>query len=125
MKVTIDREPREGEGLALTIFVRGEDHRQFKIDIWSKKDSGEYSIRLDGFGFVRIAITPNLREIIGVLTLLNTKKVVQDMLAIQKLIMESVPEAQVTDELTLAEFVETARLAAVNELLPLASQGSN
>ena len=45
MKITIDRKPRnESEDVSLTVYANSEKevnrHHQFKIDVWSIKNSG-------------------------------------------------------------------------------------
>jgi hypothetical protein len=54
VNLTIDREPRdETNKFSLCVTARsGEpDNLEFRIDIWSLKDEGNFHLRLDGLGY--------------------------------------------------------------------------
>src|SRR5262249_20739318 len=57
MEITIDRKPHGSNmGVALTVIATYTDkypHRQFKIDVRSEKNSGNYQMRLDGLGYLQ------------------------------------------------------------------------
>ena len=141
MKITIDRKPRnESEDVSLTVYANSEKevnrHHQFKIDVWSIKNSGLSYLRLDGFGCVSlwedVAVAPLLMNLAN----LNSEKILKIAEKWRETMRRSVADFQertkgtvaVPDEvsdLDVVEFFEAARAVVLKELVPLAASGSS
>jgi hypothetical protein len=135
MKVTIDRKPRdESEGVCLTVYANSEKeenhHHQFKIDVWSIKNSGLSYLRLDGFGCVSLWEDVALAPLLTNLANLNSQKVLKIAKKWRETMRRSVADFQertkgtvaVPDEvsdLDVVEFFEAARAVVLKELGPL------
>src|SRR5258708_36748460 len=100
MKIEIDRTPRGPiEGVAIAVYCRQEKpgYGQFKIDIWSEKGTGEYRMRIDGFGFLRSWKVGSLQEIFVHLLILDSKTVLDSRLVMPEELIANLPPEQATE----------------------------
>jgi hypothetical protein len=137
MKISIERSRRgPTEGVALC--VRAFDHpRQFKIDVWSELDSGEYHMRLDGFGYLRIWQSATLQALLARLAAVDVADVVRQALEMHRIIAEAfvrwkegnptglIEAPPAPAELEIAEFFQTCRQRVLVELAPLGASSQN
>jgi hypothetical protein len=141
MKIEIEREPRgPQEGVAFC--VRVFDHpKQFKIDTWSQKRTGIYSMRLDGFGYLKLWQADNLPELLQRLLSVEASDVTRTALQQHRIMQEALERLAEADhpdkperlpqlapepsELEVFEFFEAARQATLDELVPLVTGGQN
>jgi len=118
MKVTIDRERGDSEGVALQVIAADEEeypYRQFKIDVWSERNSGKYQMRLDGLCYLRLWEADALGPLLERLADLHEFDAAQEALQFPQ------PEAvRPIDEMIFIDFFDSARAADLRELGPLA-----
>jgi hypothetical protein len=131
MKITIDREARnEKEGIALTVYVNGqgegeEKYWQFKIDVWSKKDTGIYRMRLDGFHYLKNIPYDTLPALLEDLASIDSRNVLAEGKVIEEEFRKLIPERKEIPDSTILKFFEMARDVVLNELAPLVGSGNN
>lgn len=138
MKLEISRKRRsQDEGVALYVSANNHDQGipwQFKIDVWSLKGSGHYTMRLDGFGFLGMwngrrlePLLANLRELPAQHILFRAREIHQMMTKAWAQLPEEQRTVKIPDlpELEIVEYFEAARNAMVKELEPLVEAGVN
>ena len=139
MKIVIDRKRRGPEVVALTVYAQEPSERaarwQFKIDVWSEKNSGQFQMRLEGFNYLRLWKDDSLPGLLMSLTALGTSEVLETFKQMQEVIQEAItqlrkegqtlPDMPETPELVVVEYFEAAKSTVLKELAPLASSGGN
>jgi hypothetical protein len=124
MEVTIDRKPHgPEEGVALRVTTTDQDKypdRQFKIDVWSEKNSGNYQMRLDGLGYLQLWEADALKPLLERLADLHGFDPAQEALRIREALGQTP-----MGEFTFIHFFDSARAAVLRELGPLAESGTS
>ena len=96
MKIVIDRKRRGPEGVALTVYAQEPSERaargQFKIDVWSEKNSGQFQMRLEGFNYLRLWKDDSLPGLLMSLTALGTSEVLETFKQMQEVIQEAITQ---------------------------------
>jgi hypothetical protein len=117
MKVVIDRKRRgPEEGVALTVYAQEPSERaarwQFKIDVWSEKNSGQFQMRLEGFNFLRLWKDDLLPRLLMSLAALDASEVLETFKQMQEVIREAVTQARKEGQI-LPDMLETPELVVV------------
>jgi len=124
-RLTIERERRDGtEGVALCVRAEGgpPEHYQMKIDAWSIKGTGEYHLRIDGLGMLRMHTSDSIARIVKWLVELNVEDLLDGPIrrVLERDLADYLPPAELA-----VEYFELARAAALGELAPLLSGSQN
>jgi hypothetical protein len=129
MKIEIDREPRsskEGTSFNVRVVDQGPDfHWQFKIDVWSEKNKGEYRMRLDGFNYLRNVTSEALPPLLHALSVIDSRTVLQEAKTVEAGFRQLIPERKEIPDATIIKFFEVARDVVLNEFAPLLRTGDN